>query len=128
MVRGAAARARNYVDAIALALGNSYTAAVKLTKDQVNHVATLARIAVTETEVEKFQTQLSGILDYVSQLNEVNTDGVMPTAQVTGLTNVMRSDAAVTRGSLNSLADPEKLLACSPLPIEDNQIKVKSVF
>lgn len=91
-------------------------------------MAALARLGLTETEIVKFQTQLSGILDYVEQLNEVNTDNVMPTAQVTGLTNVMREDKVLRSDAPGSLADPEKLLACSPLPIEKNQIKVKSVF
>lgn len=97
---------------------------MKLTKQEVQHVAILARIALSEADVEKFQTQLSGILDYISQLNEVKTDDVAPTAQVTGLTNVTREDLA--RPSI--LAAPEELLDCSPLPKEKNQIKVKSVF
>lgn len=97
---------------------------MKLTKQQVEHVAKLARLGLSEKEVEKFQTQLSGILDYVEQLNEVNTEGVEPTAQVTGLLNVTREDKVKT----HALAKPEKLLACSSLPIERNQIKVKNVF
>lgn len=97
---------------------------MKLTKDQVRHVAKLARLGLTPQEVEKFQTQLSGILDYVEQLNEVNTDGVEPTAQVTGLVNVMREDRAMPK----VLAEPDELLKCSPLLKEKRQIKVKSVF
>lgn len=87
-------------------------------------MAKLARLGLTEQEVEKLQTQLSNILDYVGQLNEVDTEGVEPTAQVTGLINVTRNDNVKT----HVLAKPEKLLDCSPLPIERNQIKVKSVF
>ena len=117
---------------------------MKLTKQQVQHVATLARIGLTDAEVTKFQTQLSGILDYVEQLNEVNTDGVEPTAQVTGLTNVTREDEVRAKGQSASppkdglpvacgrktgfLANEADLLKSSPLPIEDNQIKVKNVF
>lgn len=97
---------------------------VKLTKDQVKHVARLARLGLSEAEIEKFQTQLSGILDYVEQLNEVRTDGVLPTAQVTGLLNVMREDKVLSE----KLADPAELLKCSRLPIEKNQVKVKNVF
>lgn len=97
---------------------------MKLTKDQVHHVAKLARLGLSESEVEKFQTQLSNILDYVEQLNEVDTEGVSPTAQVTGLANVKRDDVV----KKPNLADPDKLLAQSPLPVEENQIKVKSVF
>ena len=99
-----------------------YYTCMKLTKEQVEHVAQLARLGLSDKEVEKFQTQLSGILDYVEQLNEVDTEGVEPTAQVTGLTNVLRED------KVEALAKPDDLLKCSPLPIEKNQIKVKNVF
>lgn len=95
---------------------------MKLTKEQVQHIAKLARLKLSEAEVEKFQTQLSGILDYVEQLNEVNTDKVEPTAQVTGLINVKRED------KVEPLENTDALLECSPLPIEKNQIKVKNVF
>lgn len=97
---------------------------MKLTKQQVQHVAKLARLGLTDAEVAKFQTQLSGILDYVEQLNEVNTDGVPPTAQVTGLLNVTREDKILDE----KLADPAELLNCTNLPVERNQIKVKNVF
>lgn len=85
-------------------------------------MAKLARLGLSDKEVEKFQTQLSGILDYVEQLNEVETDDVEPTAQVTGLTNVKRED------KVEILENTGALLECSPLPIEKNQIKVKNVF
>ena len=63
-----------------------------LTKQDVEHIARLARLGLTEEEKEKFVTQLSSILDYVEQLKEVNTDGIEPTAQVTGLVNRTRPD------------------------------------
>lgn len=97
---------------------------MKLSREQILHIARLARVSLSPAEIEKFQMQLGGILEYVSQLNEVPTDGVSPTAQVTGLKNVMRADA-VQKGVL---ADPDELLACSPLPVENRQIKVKNVF
>lgn len=97
---------------------------MKLSKDQVLHVAQLARLGLTSQEIITFQTQLSSILDYVEQLNEVNTDGIEPTAQVTGLVNVMREDHVMP----NVLADPDELLKCSPLPKEKRQIKVKRVL
>lgn len=101
---------------------------MKLTKQQVQHVATLARLGLRETEIEKFQRELSRILDYVEQLNEVSTDGIEPTAQVTGLLNVTRTDTVLPSQGEKSLAAPAELLCCSPLPLERNQIKVKSVF
>lgn len=64
----------------------------KLTKDQVEHVAKLANLRLSEKEIEKFQKQLSEVLDYVEILKEVETGGIEPTSQVTGLENVSRED------------------------------------
>jgi aspartyl-tRNA(Asn)/glutamyl-tRNA(Gln) amidotransferase subunit C len=63
-----------------------------LTKAQVLHIAQLANLKLSKSEVKKFQKQLSDVLGYVDILNELKTDKVKPTAQVTGLTNVMRPD------------------------------------
>lgn len=63
-----------------------------LSKEDVLKVAKLARFEVSDAEVEKFQQQLSAVLGYIEQLQEVNTDDVVETAQVTGLENVTRSD------------------------------------
>lgn len=97
---------------------------MQLTAKQVTHVATLARIGLSKEEIEKFRTQLSGILDYVEMLSEVDTTGIEPTAQVTGLTNVTREDAPYT----HPLALPHDLLKCSPLPTPGDHLEVKSVF
>ena len=64
----------------------------KLTKNEVLHIAKLGKLELSVSEVEKFSDQLSDILKYVEQLNEVDTKGVEPTAQVTGLSNVMAED------------------------------------
>ncbi|MFD2629531.1 Asp-tRNA(Asn)/Glu-tRNA(Gln) amidotransferase subunit GatC [Oceanobacillus kapialis] len=63
-----------------------------ISKEQVKHVAHLARLAVTEEEVEKFTEQLSSIITYAEQLNELDTDGVEPTTHVLDLKNVLRKD------------------------------------
>lgn len=65
---------------------------LKLDIKDVEHIAKLSRLELSNSEKEKFAEQLSDILSYVSQLNEVDTKGVEPTAQVTGLTNVMAED------------------------------------
>lgn len=65
---------------------------VNLTLDEVKHVAELANLSLTPKEFKKFQQQLSEVLDYVSQLSKVDTSGVEPTSQVTGLENVFRED------------------------------------
>lgn len=66
-----------------------------LTQEEVRKIATLARIALSDAEVEKFQRDLSAVLDYVAELNQVAIDGVAEVSQVTGLVNVQRSDVAV---------------------------------
>lgn len=65
---------------------------MKLTNDQVKKVAKLANLPLTPNEEELYSEQLSKILDYIDQLNKVNTDGVEPTFNVTELSNVMRKD------------------------------------
>lgn len=73
----------------------------KLTKDEVLHVAKLANLSLSEAEVEKFATQLSGVIDHIGQLSEVDTAGVEPTSQTTGLENVSRDDKVVSDASLS---------------------------
>ncbi len=65
---------------------------MSLTPDEVRHIARLARLGLTEEDVEKFQHQLSGILDYFQRLRDVDTEGVPPTAYPLPLHNVMRDD------------------------------------
>ena len=90
-----------------------------LSLDQVKHIAKLARIGISDAEAEKFSKQLSGILEYVELLNEVKTDGVEPTSQVTGLNNVTRKDEVAR------FCNKEELLACTELPVEEGMISVK---
>ena len=89
-----------------------------LTKDQVLHIAKLARLTLTSDEVNKMTKELSSILTYVDMLSEVPTEGVEPTAQVTGLVNSLRDDVVIP-----SEAKPDDLLGCSPLPITEHQIQ-----
>lgn len=63
-----------------------------LSRGDVLHVAKLARLALTPKEITKFQEQLSKIVDYISQLSEVDTLNLEPTSQTTGLENVFRKD------------------------------------
>ncbi len=63
-----------------------------ISKDEVQHIAKLARVHLSAKEVEKFQHELSAILDFVGQLSEVDTSGVEPTRQTTGLESVLRKD------------------------------------
>lgn len=63
-----------------------------ISKDEVMHIAKLSRLAITEVEAEKYQKQLSAILDYVGQLSAVNIDGIPPVSQITGREHVTRED------------------------------------
>ncbi len=65
----------------------------KLTRADVLHVAKLANLNLSDEEIEKFLTQLSSIVEYVSDLEKVDTTGTEPTSQTTGLLNVKRDDA-----------------------------------
>ena len=64
----------------------------KLSSDMVRDVAHLARLQLSDVEVERFTQQLGDILAYVEQLNEIDTDGVEPMAHAIELSNVLRSD------------------------------------
>ena len=61
-------------------------------REELDHVAELARLELTEDEKERFGLQLGKILDYIGQLKDVDTAGVEPTAQVSGLVDVWRAD------------------------------------
>jgi aspartyl-tRNA(Asn)/glutamyl-tRNA(Gln) amidotransferase subunit C len=65
---------------------------MKITKEQVEHVAKLARLAITEEEKATFSEQLSSILTYVEQLNQLDTSKVEPTSHVLSMQNVFRED------------------------------------
>ncbi len=64
----------------------------KLSKKDVEHIAKLSKLKLTDAEKEKYAGQLSSVIEYVEQLNEVDAEGVEPTSQVTGLENVYRED------------------------------------
>ncbi|MBI4120572.1 MAG: Asp-tRNA(Asn)/Glu-tRNA(Gln) amidotransferase subunit GatC [Parcubacteria group bacterium] len=63
-----------------------------ITKDEVKHIAQLARIKLNAEEVEKYQAELSAILDFVGQLAKVDTVKAEPIRQITGLESVFRKD------------------------------------
>jgi len=58
----------------------------------VEHIAELAKLGLTEEEIERFQEQLSAILDYAAVLQRLDTEAIPPTAQVIEMKNVMRPD------------------------------------
>ena len=68
---------------------------MSLTKDQVKKVAKLANLPLTSEEEEKYSEQLSKILEYVDQLDKVDTKNVEPTFNVSGQENILRKDETV---------------------------------
>lgn len=70
---------------------------MKLSKDQVRHVATLARLELKDEDEERFSSQLSAILEYINQLSELDTDGVTPTSRALDVNNVFREDEVKAR-------------------------------
>jgi aspartyl-tRNA(Asn)/glutamyl-tRNA(Gln) amidotransferase subunit C len=101
----------------------------KITKEEVEKVAKLARINITDSEKEKYSKELSSILGYVEKLNELDTEKVAETSQVTGLTNVYREDNATDEWKTDKdvMENTEKLLANAP-EVKDNYIKVKKIL
>lgn len=71
---------------------------MSLTKADVEYVASLARLGLTEDEMERMREQLSSILEHIAVLQEIDTGRIPPTAQVNELSNVLRED--VVRPSL----------------------------
>ena len=94
----------------------------KLSRDDVLKLAALARLSLSEEEVDAVAGELSAILGYVEQLSSVDVSGLEPTNQVTGLTNVMRKDEVKDYGYT-----PADLLKNVPA-VEKNQLKVKRMI
>lgn len=94
----------------------------KLTRDDVLKLARLARLGLTDDEVAEFGKELSAILQYVEQLSGVDVDGLEPTSQVTGLTNVTRPDVVKDYGY-----KPAQLLENVPATAKGH-IKVKRMI
>lgn len=92
-----------------------------ITKKEVQHIAGLARIGTSEKDVEKFTADLSVVLDWIEQLKEVDVEGVLPTAHITGMENRLREDVQIDFENKKGILDlfPES---------KDGYGKVKSVL
>ena len=66
---------------------------MKISREDIEHIAMLARLSLSEKEKELFGVQLSRILDYMEKLNELDTANIEPTSHVLSLSNVMREDS-----------------------------------
>jgi aspartyl-tRNA(Asn)/glutamyl-tRNA(Gln) amidotransferase subunit C len=94
----------------------------KLSREDVLKLARLAKLELSEDEVEQFTREISEILGYVEQLQRVDVKGLEPTNQVTGLKNVMRPDEIKDYGTT-----PVGLMKNAPA-VEKGQFRVKRIF
>lgn len=93
-----------------------------ISKEDVLKLAQLARLDLTDEEVEEFGPQLTAILDYVEILGKADVKGLKPTQQITGLTNVTRRDEIIDYGY-----QAKDLLKNVP-KVKDDQIEVKRMI
>ena len=93
-----------------------------LTRVDVAKLAQLARLQLTDEELDTYVAELQAILGYIDMLSDADTTGLEPTSQVTGLTNVMRPDTVNDAGP-----KPDELRAGVP-EREDDYIKVKRMI
>lgn len=94
----------------------------QISRDDVLHLAQLSSLQLAEDEVDDLAADITKILGYVEQLDELDTEGVEPTYQVTGLENVWREDVVSGED-----VDREALLALAP-ESQDSQVRVPKVL
>lgn len=94
----------------------------QISRDDVLHLAQLSSLQLSDDETTNLQADIANILNYVEQLGELDTTGVEPTYQVTGLSNVWRDDTVIDYG-----ISREQLLSLSPASSND-QVKVPKVL
>lgn len=94
-----------------------------ISKEEVKHIAKLARLGLTEPEIEKFQKELSSILDYIEKLKEVDIKNAEPTSHTLKIENVFREDVAKKL----DIEKVKKLIKAFP-ERENTFLKVKSIF
>jgi aspartyl-tRNA(Asn)/glutamyl-tRNA(Gln) amidotransferase subunit C len=94
----------------------------QISREDVLHLAQLSSLKLTDAEIDGLQIDIGNILGYVQQLSKLNTTGVEPTYQVTGLSNVWREDKIIDYG-----LSREDLLNLSP-EVADNSVKVPKVL
>ena len=89
--------------------------------DEVRHLAALSEINLNDDELTSLTTDIDNIVDYINQLDELDTDNVEPTFQLTRLHNIWRED------TIEPQLPREKLLELAPAA-ENNQVKVPKVL
>ncbi len=92
-----------------------------LSAEQINHIAKLSRLGIADEEKQQFAKELSAILGFVEQLNEVDVNNVPPTSHAAGVVNAMRED------SVQQYDHQADLVKVAPAK-KENLVKVKAVF
>ena len=95
---------------------------MEVNQQTITHLAKLSNFALTDEQSQHLETDIRAILDYISQLDQLNTDGVEPTYQVFEMENVWRPDTIIPQD-----ATPDQLLALTKAT-QDHQIKVPKVL
>jgi aspartyl-tRNA(Asn)/glutamyl-tRNA(Gln) amidotransferase subunit C len=93
----------------------------KIQKSDIEKLAQLSRLELTDAEKEKFTGQFSDILGYVEELSEIDDKNIEPIDQITGLSNISRKDKVTNN------FDRKKMLSNTPAQL-DGFIKVKSIL
>ena len=93
----------------------------KLSKEEIEHIAKLSRLDLTDKEIEKFKNQLSSILEYIKQLEKVDAKNLEPIGNITGLFNISRED------KIQQSFSQEEMLKNAP-ETEDKFVKVKAIL
>ena len=94
-----------------------------LTKNQVQHIAELAKLELSNEETDRMTVQLSAILDYAARLQELDTDAIPPTASVLPLHNVLRDD------QIGESLPRDAVLANAPDKDDENQFfRVRAIL
>lgn len=94
-----------------------------LSKEEIKHIAALARIGVTEEDIERYQKDFLSILGHFDELSELKTDDMAEIGHITGRFNVMGEDKIV-----NSSKDDLAAILKNAPDERDGQFKVKAVF
>jgi len=94
---------------------------MSITRDEVAHLARLARLALSDEELDHFAVQLDQIISAVARVQEVTAEGIPPTSHAVPLTNVFRPDELVP------CLDPQAVLAAAPA-VEEQRFRVPRIL
>jgi len=95
-----------------------------ISKEEVKHIAKLARLGLTSSEIRKFQKELSSILDYIEKLKEVDISGIEPTSHSIEIENVMRRNDELKEEKLETR---KKLIEMAPEK-KEGYLKTKPIL